>query len=116
MQRSKDIGLPWNSILYIVIPDLFATVIPRNDSDEESCRKDFSLPLEMTVWTGFERLFELPSAKIPSRRHKLLFTNPSFLFITAVSAPVFFTEKYERKFGKQAECAGFPGRLNHFKI
>ncbi|HMA85524.1 MAG TPA: hypothetical protein VKN73_07460, partial [Desulfosalsimonadaceae bacterium] len=75
--KFKDIGLPRNSILYIVIPDLSATVIPRNDSDEESYCKDFSLPLEMTVWTGFERLFELLSAKTPPRRHKPLFTKPS---------------------------------------
>src|SRR6056297_2690384 len=71
--------LPRNSIVYAVIPDLYANVIPRNDSDEESCRKDFSLPLEMTVWTGFDRLFELLSAKIKPRRHKPLFTSLSLL-------------------------------------
>jgi hypothetical protein len=42
---------------YVVVPESIADVIPRNDSDEESL-KDFSLPLEMTVWTDFQGLFE----------------------------------------------------------
>jgi len=40
-------------------------VIPRSESAEESYLKDFSLPLEMTVWADFERLFELLSTKNP---------------------------------------------------
>jgi len=56
-----------------VIPKFCAVVIPRNDSDEESCCKDFSLSLEMTVWADSQDLFELFPAKMPWRRHKPLF-------------------------------------------
>ena len=38
-----------NSLICIVIPKRSAIVIPRNESDEESCFKDFPLPLEVTV-------------------------------------------------------------------
>ena len=99
MQRNKDIGLPSNSILYIVIPERSATVIPRNDSDEESCGKDFSLPLEMTVWIGFEGLFELLTAKIPPRRNKSLFTKPSFF----VFIPKYVAERRRKKHQRQAQ-------------
>jgi hypothetical protein len=51
------LGLPGNLAIFGIIPEYFADVIPRSASDEESCCKDFSLPLEMTLWTDFERLF-----------------------------------------------------------
>jgi len=51
--------------LFLIIPIAFAVVIPRSASDEESYCKDFSLSLEMTVWTDIQGLFELLSAKMP---------------------------------------------------
>ena len=56
------------------MPISCATVSPRNDSNEESCYKDFSLPLEMTVWMDFQGPFELLSANMPWRLNKSLFT------------------------------------------
>ncbi len=37
MQRNTDIGLPRNSIIYVIILLSCAIVIPRNEGDEESC-------------------------------------------------------------------------------
>ena len=51
--------------IFDVIPKASDMVIPRSESDEESYLKDFSLPLEMTGWADFERLFELLSTKKP---------------------------------------------------
>jgi hypothetical protein len=45
-----------DSILSIVIPEPTVSVMPRNASDEASYLKDFSLPLEMTVCTDFDRV------------------------------------------------------------
>src|SRR6056297_2994683 len=65
-------------IIYVVLPKPSDAAIPRNVSDEESYCKDFSLPLEMTVWTDFERLFELLSVKMPPRRHKAFYQTINF--------------------------------------
>jgi len=43
--------------------------------------KDFSLPLEMTVWTDFECFFELLSAKISTRQHKPHLFLPSIFIL-----------------------------------
>jgi len=40
-----------------VFQKIAAKVISSNDSDEQAYFKDFSLPLEMTVWTAFKQLF-----------------------------------------------------------
>jgi len=57
---------------YVIISDPSATVISRKNRDAESYRKDFSLSLEMTVWTDFRGLFELLSAEIHRSINRLI--------------------------------------------
>jgi hypothetical protein len=70
-------GRPRYLTVFIFIPKLCATVIPRSASDEESYCKDFSLPLEMTVWVDFEHFFALLSAKMPWWLYKPIFESKS---------------------------------------
>jgi hypothetical protein len=47
----------------------------RSESNEKSYNKVFPLALDkLTVWTDFQGLFELLSAKMPWRRNKTLLT------------------------------------------
>ena len=70
-------------MIYIFIPDTSGTVIPRSMSDEESCLKDFSLPLEMTLWADFQCPFALLPAKMLRRRNKSLYTKTDISLATA---------------------------------